>query len=598
MRTIFFCFFLAVAAALYGETFNLGDGMTAIVTPNHYKLTWSQTSRNGGTVRGSMSGELKNGKRNGTWTANITYNKFLPDGAKSVRTGTISMARSYQNGVLHGSYTYDQKLDFREIIYTRDGWRYSTQVSPDNMSVKGAFDNGLFDGAWECRGDEKLLPSFSARFNKGVPEYIKEKEGGRIVETTFTDSIPTRYVTTSSNGSIEGWESRPGTDFNSIRRYKAEPSHGTGDDVNVSCSWCEYVVPRHIFDWLLLRPSGASRETADMIHYNRYNGEYDDMNFFGNEDYVSRMENLAHKQKQENQIKLLQDINDRYVAELQAARDSIRSSHTLTQEEEHFFRDTNINIHAPELKSAWQAYLQQRKDIFDFMSENEYNTYLRGEVKYKIHDISEEFNYDEERIRQAEFLLSVAEVEGAKWGVTDKSIIRNMALRCNPFSRRTKAEFIITSDRSEKSRDLKINSRNADNFIEWLMTQYKTSYTPKIDISEITDEDFFLWAVADNMKFDNYGNYKIIDGKVKKPEAVLDAVNTIRRNIPVGFDWGDITVERIAYGSVEQSGGVSYNMKMTRTVKVAEVYAKAKDSKDWLKLKESFAKIVEKSRKK
>lgn len=623
MRTIFFIIFLAASVTLYGETFKLGDGMTATVTPTHYKLSWSQTSRNGGTVRGTFSGPMKNGKRTGTWTASITFNKYLPDGAGAVRTGTISMTRNYLDGLLHGAYIYNQKLNFRDIVHTSSGWKYSAEAKPENMSVKGTFDKGRFDGAWQCNGDELLLSTYTAQFNKGVPEYIKEKDSGRMTEIFYTDSLTTRYVTTSSNGSVEGWRSKPGTDLMTVRRYKDEPQHGLSksDDnplygFQYDCTWCEYVVPRRIAKWLLYNPSGASVEKADIIRYNRYNGEYDDMEFFGSDDYVNRMNELAADEKEEARKRSLQQHNDTYTEQLKAAADSIRKSFdpqidNIILPQYSFSRPKNQRT--PQLSKSWQDYIAKRSDITDFIAANRDSRDITDNVADKLEMLTELFEYTDEELKEMKFmeeLTAAAIIEGKKWGVTDEKTIRDRILSiCTKASGNgikissigeimiTNLEYTITADRTEKNRDFDI-SLNKDGLISWFADEYHKNYMPKSDISEITDEDFFLWAVADNMKFDNYGNYQIIDGKVKKPEAVLDAVNTIRRNIPVGFDWGNITVERIAYGRVEQSGGVSYDMKMTKKVNVAEVYAKAKDSKDWLKLKESFAKIVEKSRKK
>lgn len=625
MRTIFFIFFLSVAATLYCETFKLGDGMTATVTPTHYKLSWSQTSRNGGTVRGTFSGPMKNGKRTGTWTASITFNKFLPDGAGAVRTGTISMTRNYLDGLLYGAYIYNQKLNFRNIVYTSSGWKYSAEAEPDNMSVKGSFDKGRFDGAWQCNGDELLLPTYTARFNKGVPEYIKKKDSGRMTEIFYTDSLPTRYVTTSSNGSVEGWQSKPGTDLKTVSRYKDEPHHGLSEtDDNplygfqYDCKWCEYVAPRRIAEWLLYKPSGSSVEKADIIRYNRYNGEYDDMEFFGSDDYVNRMNELAVDKKEEARKWSLQRHNDIYIEQLKAAADSIRKSANPKINNIILPEYTNSlmkprNQRTPQLSKSWQGYLAKRSDITDFIAVNKDSRDITDNVADKLEMLNELFEYTEEELKEMKFmeeLTAAAIIEGKKWGVTDEKAIRDrissictMASGIGTKVSSIGAEMIanpkytIAADRTEKNRDFDI-SLSGGELISWFADEYHKNYVPKSDISEITDEDLFLWAVADNMRFDNYGNFKMIDGKVKKPESVLEAVNQIRSFIPQFIDWNNITVKRISYGTVEQSGGVSYNREMTRIVNVAKTYNKAKDSKDWLKLKESFAKIVEKSRKK
>ncbi len=624
MRTKLVILCLIATMIAYGETFKLGDGITATVTPTHYKLNLSQKSRNGGTAQGSFSGPMKNGKRNGTWTANITFNNFIPEDANSAKTGTITMVRNYREGVLHGTYTYNQKLNFRNIFYTSSGWKYSSEITNDNMSVKGEFDNGFLDGDWVCQGDEVILPTYTIKYRKGVPEYEKIKDYGRVYETTYTDGIVTRYVTTNSNGTIEGWELSSNADIELIKDGEIKKEFGlTKDDDNplygfqYEEKFSEYLVPRRMAEWLLYMPTASSNETASEIQYALGNKDEFEVNYFGSEDYVKQMKEEIIKKKEKERRNSLEKINNGYIKDLELARDSIKNSFKLTEEEEVFFRNKHVNLNAPKLKEAWLGYLSKRQDIGEFADTHKSDDYLKPNLELVIKNITDDLDYNQHEYRAAIDMLSAAEAEALNWGAENKEQIRKKALLCYPGLPAEDIKYTITSDRRDgdgkgsfeietntiqnlKSSYMSIyNAGDINNKIEWytwLMGLY--SGTPISNLSEITDEDFFLWAVADNMKFDNYGHYEFINKKVKKPERVLQSVNAIRTKIPRFINLDNITVDRIAYGSVTQSGVGTYSKKMKRTVNAGEIYRKATQSEAWLKLKESFAKAVEKASKK
>lgn len=614
---------LIAAMVAYGETFKRGDGITVTVTPTHYKLALSQKSRNGGTAQGSFSGPMKNGKRNGTWTANITFNKFIPDDSKSAKTGTITMVRNYRDGVLHGSYNYSQKLTFRDVVYISSGWKYSDKTTSDNISVKGAFDAGRFDGEWQCDGDDLLLPSITSRYKKGVLEYDRFKDYGLVDETIYRDSIDIRSVTTYSNGIVEGWELSPDADLNSMKGDRIEGRVGlTKEDDNplygfqYKESFSKYVVPERMAEWLLYMPTGASDETASYIYYNLDCKDQDLINYFGSEEYIrERKKNFIEKIEKERRNSL-EKIYNGYIKELETARDSIKNIFER-KEVEVYWKNKDVNLNAPEIKEAWSGYLSKRQDIREFIDAHKSDEDLNSKLENVIRHITAEFDFNQCKYDAVNDKLKSAELEALKWGAKSKEQIRKKALLCYPASPVKEITYIITSDRSngdgkgsfdiesETIKELESSCVSVYDVEEhkkkiewytWLMDQY--SYIPISDISEITDDDFFLWAVADNMKFDNNGNFKLIDKKIKRPERVLQAVNAIRQKIPPFIPFDNITVARITYGLVKESGGVTYYKKMTKIVNAGAVYEKAKNSEEWLKLKESFAKAVEKASKK
>lgn len=620
MRSITFFLILSISLVAFGETFNYGDGITVTVTPSNYKLVLSQKSRNGGTAQGSFSGPMKDGKRNGTWSANITYQNYIPDNEGYTKTGTITMLRNYRVGVLHGSYVYNQKLSFRDCVHTSSGWVLSAKATTDNLSVKGAFDDGLLDGDWVCKGDEMLLPSYTARFKKGVPEYEKNKINGKVDETIYTDSLITKDLTIFSNGTIEGWQVSLDAVMNTMKGEKVENKYGlTKNDDNplygfqYEFNLSEFIVPRRMAEWLLYMPSNSSAETAKKVFYKFDNNHFENISYIGDDDFRARMENETKRKKESARKDSLQKINDTFVAELKDAKREILNSIKMSDEVEYFFKRTKINLIAPKLKESWDNYLLKRSDIQDFIAANG-SVGLTDHVKYNVIRLSDEFWFDPSTIERANMIFKLAEEEAQKWGVEDKNLIRKKVLTYCPNLPFADVTFKITADRTGKSHELSITCPSIDNsngysnydlemkgkrkWYEWLWDNYKKQYNYKVELSEITEEDLFLWAVADNMKFESHGNYKMIDGKVKKTDILLATVNQIRYMIPPSIDWNDITIDRITYEHIQQSGGVSYDKKLTKTVNVGEVYEKAKMREDWIKLKDSFGKIVEKSKKK
>ncbi|MDE5997376.1 MAG: hypothetical protein K2G77_04095 [Muribaculaceae bacterium] len=606
---------LIAAMVAYGETFKLGDGITATVTPTHYKLVLSQKSRNGGTAQGSFSGPMKNGKRNGTWIANITFNNFIPDDSKSAKTGTITMVRNYRDGVLHGSYNYSQKLTFRNVVFTSSGWKYSAETTSDNISVKGAFDDGSLDGEWLCEGDGILLPSTTARYKRGVLEYDKVKDYGRVYETSYRDSIAIRVVTTYSNGIIEGWELSPDADLKSMRGVRTEGRSGlTKEDDNplygfqYEGSFSKYVVPERMAEWLLYMPTGSSDETAKYVYYNLHCEDEDLINYFGSEEYVKQKKEDIIKKKEKERRNSLEKIYYGYIKELETARDSIKSIFKIT-EEEVYWKNTDVNLNAPKIKEAWSGYLSMRKDIRDFIDAHKSDEDLNSKLENVIKGITAELDFNQYTYDVVNNILKSAEIEALKWGAKSKEQILKKALLCYPGSNAPSKDitYIITSDRRDgdgkgfweiKSNTIEnlkssytshpIDIEKKIEWYSWLIDQY--SYTPIWDISQVSEDDFFLWAIADNMKFDNKGNYEFINKKVKKPERVLQAVNAIRKKIPPFINLDNITVNRIT------EGGFGFSSR--ETVNAGKVYKKVKNSEQWLKLKESFAKAEEKASKK
>ena len=76
------------------------------------------TVRFGGTLKESWSGQVVNGKREGVWKFLGTYTRYQWSGNVHY-TGTVTMTRSYKNGIPHGTYSINQNITQEAGEYRR-----------------------------------------------------------------------------------------------------------------------------------------------------------------------------------------------------------------------------------------------------------------------------------------------------------------------------------------------------------------------------------------------------------------------------------------------------------------------------------------------
>ena len=169
MRSLWiYIFLLGGIFSLYAETRNLGDGRTETINGNSYTFRWQQNFNNGGSVNVTMTGKLKDGKKDGVWKIFGTWNK-CPVNQHEFYTGTASMTRSYNNGVPNGAYSlnYGLKHMTGRYVPTLGTWTYS---SPQNMTVtaSGNFKNGKPDGIWKM-SNARTGKNYTMTFHNGRP---------------------------------------------------------------------------------------------------------------------------------------------------------------------------------------------------------------------------------------------------------------------------------------------------------------------------------------------------------------------------------------------------------------------------------------------
>lgn len=138
------------------------DGRVVTQNGNQYKVTFNATSDNGGTISETWYGSIVNGKREGTWNFVGNYNKYeISSGI--FRTGTVTMTRTYKNGVPNGKYVLKHDLQLMNGGYNifTDNWIYKAP-SDYNEYISGAYINGKPTGTWNINyeGLEKLTLTF------------------------------------------------------------------------------------------------------------------------------------------------------------------------------------------------------------------------------------------------------------------------------------------------------------------------------------------------------------------------------------------------------------------------------------------------------
>ena len=140
---------LLLATTISAQTFDLGEGRKATLDQaGNYRLTWNQKSQNGGSVSGTFSGKLKDGKRDGVWKGSFTYQLFSSNEGL-FKSGTINFTRTYTNGVPNGAYSYNSTLKVcsGSYNYLSKQWKYGPFES-FTEKITGSFKNGHADGQW------------------------------------------------------------------------------------------------------------------------------------------------------------------------------------------------------------------------------------------------------------------------------------------------------------------------------------------------------------------------------------------------------------------------------------------------------------------
>ncbi len=274
-------------------------------TPTSYVMKWNETGRNGGTVNGVFSGPMKDGKRNGRWTADIKFHLF---GDENFRSGTITMVRNYTNGIPDGPFSFNYDLNWRDGTYNpyQGKWVYGAP-SGNKESVSGAFKMGRPDGVWSMKSDRKLGYECNMTFKNGIPvgkRVYWDGINGNVSETYDNDGLLIGYV---ENG--EGWKYKDGIEIPMEIKKK-----GTrrpfflldGEDDNGY-----FAHAGELYSWLKSYPYGSSDETIEFDMYKvNDNDDLDFLEFVGSPEYIEKsMAALAVRKESKTLNEVCNELN-------------------------------------------------------------------------------------------------------------------------------------------------------------------------------------------------------------------------------------------------------------------------------------------------
>ena len=238
------------------------DGRVVTQNGTQYKVTFNATSDNGGTISETWYGSIVNGKREGTWNFVGNYNKYeISSGI--FRTGTVTMTRTYKNGVPNGKYVLKHDLQLMNGGYNifTDNWIYESP-SDYNEYISGAYADGKPTGAWNI-------------YNEGIEKLTITFKNG-VMDGTFSITDVIRGLTTKGsfkNGYVLTMKEMLGTDWGYETDYAGkdpstlQPQETVSLD-NVITKWELYTTGMNICnEYMTDYPVNSADERAPEITY-------------------------------------------------------------------------------------------------------------------------------------------------------------------------------------------------------------------------------------------------------------------------------------------------------------------------------------------
>ena len=293
-------------------TYIYGNAITEKQTADSYSMIWKEISENGGTVYGTWGGPMKDGKRDGVWKADVKFNLF--GDAPTFRTGTMTMTRSYKNGIPDGAYKYTYNINYRDGHYNRlqNKWIYETPTNYEE-STTGSFKKGKPNGQWNLFSNRGGYYKATVNFAAGVPvgEYISTEDiiGDKKWEFDQNGFLKKIYIDITNNNGIEypDLSELPEDMINTLGASNFF-SHPVYNEVN------SYFAKGGDFaQWLLIYPWYASEDeplvTAKRIKQNKETIAYEKP--FGTESYVSQyLKEQAEKKRDVEKDKIYWNLSN------------------------------------------------------------------------------------------------------------------------------------------------------------------------------------------------------------------------------------------------------------------------------------------------
>lgn len=403
---------LLMVTSITAQTFDLGEGKTAVINGDSYKMTWNNKSINGGTVRGTLSGNLKDGKRNGLWRVTLTYNKFGSD-QQNFATGTINISRTYSNGLPNGSYSYISTLTWCKGSqnWQTKQWHYGASESAAE-NITGSFTNGKANGKWSIS---------SQRFKEKIT--MQYDNGKAIGEWTIADNMAQTwgfkdgYLVKSKEMNADGW----GTELSYSPEEILEqlPNQDTVKVIN-AIPYSEYYMKGAMFaDWFRQYPNGSSDDDitayyilADYDNHLKYIGNIPDWK----KDEIER--------KKTSKIVEAKKIEDQQYATL--IQDSLKAYlETIALNKRNFAKIIgNDNLYACQFMSEFiKRHPKYKEFAFTRFNEqwsiNKTRDLLR--MYTEIHTYDQELRYYNERVTKILAEVKAKQVPGSDEEILNKA---------------------------------------------------------------------------------------------------------------------------------------------------------------------------------
>lgn len=137
-----------VSQAIKADEWNYGANGHATLVGDIYTYSNIENTSNGGTITSKFTGQLINGKRNGVWKATKIYSN-TNNMDRELTSGTVTLTRSYNNGIPTGKYELTYNMTMQKYGYTLNGTLVKLgSPHSETRSITGEFKDGKLHGKW------------------------------------------------------------------------------------------------------------------------------------------------------------------------------------------------------------------------------------------------------------------------------------------------------------------------------------------------------------------------------------------------------------------------------------------------------------------
>lgn len=161
-----------------------------------YRFIEKHKANDGETYSGILTGNFKNGLKDGIWTYSLNLIDWVSSSSSSTYlTGTLNIKMSYNNGIPDGNWSYLHNSKYRNKIRIANGWKWGnyTVQTPDNIQIN--WKNGTIIGNLVFNTPYAKAIGQLDMNGTWIGKWIVDKEGteyildGGIVKTGLTHDM-------------------------------------------------------------------------------------------------------------------------------------------------------------------------------------------------------------------------------------------------------------------------------------------------------------------------------------------------------------------------------------------------------------------------